>query len=198
MYNKYLRRAGVIAGVPYTIKRPVYTDNTGTETVIATNMFYRSSPKGKPWAEPEIGGVSFYSILGNKYIVNMGDVIIPNDPNEVTITISQNFPLKTILGFRTELTGSIETTGDGNGDIIYQNVRFALIGDTNLSQAINDALSSPENRTTKVVMYKRLNIPKNAWLVQNNDETGNAIRWQIRSYATQHNMLILTLAEEPL
>lgn len=150
-------------GALYNIYRPNF--NVVDQTPALLGSFPLTvTPGGSKYAIPNLAGVMYFTITGNRSNFLPGDIIIPvNSNSEIPpITIlnyDQNLPC---IGFRTSRIMNIVYTLNA-GDVVYTNVYCDFASQTTeRSGLIEDLSGALDISNTKIVLWSRTNIqPQN-------------------------------------
>jgi hypothetical protein len=205
IYERGMQRFGELLGDVYNILRPDYTIADNTPETIAYNVAYRCDPSTPVYAEPKFTNVDFFSIFGDRDILQSGDMFEKATPDGMSsiITMSHFGPIKEMVGFRTTRIGKLCDTLD---EIIYSPVYFDFLGTgylaTTLNRKIEDSTRIP---STRAIIYKRENIFRlrtqlietdSSVMITNAD--GDIVpyqrKWLIEEIDQSGNLMILNLS----
>lgn len=203
LLNFAYQEVACLLGQPFNIYRPPYglTVNQGPSFVGTIPLSVK--PGGNRYAIPQIAGVNYFTITGDRSYFQPGDVIQPVNPNSTipSITVLNYDVGLPCIGFRTSrlctMTLDIDTS-------VYTNIYFDYIAMTTATHGLIEDLSGALNISHKKgVMYARPNIlPQFApnWDISGMrliESDGTVpVRLTVQSLTTIGSLIVLNLDQE--
>jgi hypothetical protein len=189
---------------------PDFTAVDQTPELVGTQNFKFTPGGGPKYAVPYLPGPTYFTITGNRFNFQPGDILVPVDSEFPPITVlnyDYNMPC---IGFRSSRIANVNLSysSDGTQNSVYTNVYFDWCAPTSPTGGLIDQLSEALGVSNKkVVMWTRINLqPQNndalvsGWRIQEIDGL-NAInlqpRWVVKSLTQQGNLTIFNIDNNP-
>lgn len=200
LYESSMQYFGELMGDTFDVLRPDYTTTDNTPVLVHSGVKFRCDPATPQYAEPKLREIDWYSVFGDRDIVQPGDILRKTEDDGMTpvITIAHHMPIKEMVGFRSTRLGTLLSQEE---DELYTNVRFDFLGlgfpGSSINRKLEDSLRIP---STRIIIYKRLNLIRlrtqliekdqtvtitrpdgttatfeRAWLIEEIDYTGNCM-----------------------
>lgn len=174
LFNQYMPMVGQMAGRPYDIWRPDYSQSDNTPVLVQSGLMYRVDPTTGRFAEPRFEGVMFYDVFGPTNVLRSGDLLIrtsavvnasgvPNTPDAMypIVTCVSYDLLKSTVFIRTGHIGRLQESKADPDSITYSPVYFEWLGagfpGSQLNRNLAESLKIPSQRA---VIYSRVNVTR--------------------------------------
>lgn len=156
--NAMYQKVACLFGQPFNIYRPPYgtTLNQGPSFVGTIPLSVK--PGGARYAIPDMAGVNYFTITGNRSAMQIGDVLQPVSPlsSIPTLTVLNMDDELPCIGFRTSRLCTVTLDLDTE---VYTNIYFDFLSQTTATRGLIEDLSGALNIShKKIVMYSRTSI----------------------------------------
>lgn len=200
LFLKYLKKVAKESGQLYNILRPNYGQVDNSPATVYTNKMYRVEPSQDRFGEPKFKNVDFYSIFGDRALIQPGDILqqVDEDGTARYVTVLHFGTLQEAIGIR---TGSIAKITEDTGTDVYTSVYYDSIGVSFPGSALEEAMAgSLKIPNKRFCLFKRDNISTNKShpVGMRLIETDGTVerRWTIQQTDGAGNLIVLTVEED--
>lgn len=188
LINLEKAKLGIIAGGNYTynILRPDYTQVDNSGTIVGSGCFF-VEPSKDNFSEDRLGQVEFFSICGDAYLFQKGDILLCSADDIPPVTVIQRPDSQEFMAFETSKRGYVKDV-----DNIFTNMYF----DYNEAfrpggEDFTEDLTSYSSPKRQAVMYIRSGIKEGMVF----HDTTSGVLWKINLVDNRTFITVLHLSE---